>query len=120
MDILKGLLKLTLVIATLAIVAIGIYLGYQYAFPPTQKTASVNIPKLDLTQCSSTNGGSGFDPTDLYYAFQLQQAGDKLTTPAGTNNTEQTFTVESGEPHWVRSNFGIFNVAVFWFGGNAY
>ncbi len=97
MDILKALLKLALVIGTLVIVAVGIFLGYQYAFPPNQKTASLSLPKLDLGQCSSSDTGSGFDPTDLYYAFQLQQAGDKLTQPAGTDNKEATFTVESGE-----------------------
>ncbi len=96
MDILKAFAKLALVLATIAVVAYGIYLGYQYAFPPNQKTAGLDLPKVDLGMCSSPDG-SGLDPTDLYYSFQLQQEADKLTKPAGTDNKEVTFTVDAGE-----------------------
>ncbi len=96
LDIIKTLLKWAFVFVTIAIVGFGIYLGYQFAFPPNQKTAGLDLPKIDLTQCGSPDS-SGFDPTDLYYAYQLQQAQDKLAKPAGTDNKEVTFSVESGE-----------------------
>ncbi|MGB8645494.1 MAG: endolytic transglycosylase MltG [Anaerolineae bacterium] len=96
MDIIKTLFKWILVVVTIAIVGFGIYLGYQFAFPPNQKSAGLDLPALDLTQCSPADN-SGFDPTDLYYAYQLQQAQDKLAKPASTDNKETTFSVESGE-----------------------
>lgn len=94
-DSIKALIKILLVLATLVIVAAGIYAGYQYAFPPATKTASVDLPNLDMGMCAST--GSGIDPTNYIYALQLQQNADALARPAGTDSREATFTVESGE-----------------------
>ncbi|MGE5138126.1 MAG: endolytic transglycosylase MltG [Rudaea sp.] len=95
MDILKAFVKIALVLLTIGVVGVGIFLGYQYAFPPVQQTSKLNLPSLDLNQCSSSTGG--VDPTNLFYALQLSQHPDKLTTPPSTESKEATFTVESGE-----------------------
>ncbi len=91
----KTLLKLGIVLVTLAIVAFVIYRGYQYAFPPGQETASLSLPKVDLLACSQK--GSPMDPADIMYALQLQQHADLLNKPAGSDNREITFSIESGE-----------------------
>ncbi len=94
-DWLKTLLKVGLVVVTVAAVGVGIYKGYEYAFPPQQETAKLNLPKLDLGAC--TPKGGAFDPADLVYAYQLQQHQDELTKPASNDKHEVNFTIESGE-----------------------
>lgn len=91
----RALVKMTLVLVTIALVGFGLYLGYQAAFPPTKETAKLELPQLNLLQCSQP--GAAMDPADLAYAYQLQQRQSELTLAAGTDNRETTFTIESGE-----------------------
>jgi peptidoglycan lytic transglycosylase G len=94
-DWLKALLKLGVVLVTLALVGIGIYKGYQYAFPPSEQTGTLTLPNVDLTAC--TPQGGPFDPTDVVYALQLQQHQDELNRPASSDSKEVNFTVDPGE-----------------------
>jgi UPF0755 protein len=94
-DLPKTLLKLSLIVITVVIVGVGIYKGYEYAFPPKQETATLDLPQIDLMAC--TPKGGAIDPADLAYAYQLQQHQDELNTPAATDSHEVNFTIESGE-----------------------
>jgi UPF0755 protein len=91
----RTLFKLTLVLGTVALVGFALYWGYPLAFPPTKETAKIELPQMNLLQCSQP--GAAMDPADLAYAYQLQQHQDELTLAAGTDNHESTFTIESGE-----------------------
>jgi UPF0755 protein len=94
-DLARTLGKLLLVMATIIIVFVVISLAYQFAFPPSQQSAKLELPQLNLLQC--TQSSSGIDPADLAYSYQLQQREDELTLTAGTDNHETTFSVDSGE-----------------------
>jgi UPF0755 protein len=94
-DLAKTLGKIVLVVATIAVVFVVITLAYQFAFPPSLQSAKIELPQLNLLQC--TQPGSGIDPADLAYSYQLQQREGDLTLTAGTDNRETTFTVDSGE-----------------------
>ena len=87
--------KLVLVVGTIALAVALIFLAYQFAFPPSQQTARLELPQLNLLQC--TQPGAGIDPADLAYSYQLQQHENELTLTAGNDNHETTFTVDSGE-----------------------
>jgi UPF0755 protein len=91
----RTLVKLILVIMTIAIAGMAIFFGYQLAFPSGQQNAKLELPQLNLFQC--TQSGSGIDPADLAYSYQVQQHEDELTLTAGTDNRETTFTIDSGE-----------------------
>ncbi len=97
-DLARAFLKVTLALLTLVIVGAAIFYAYQFAFPPQkQETAALNLPQVDFGQCGSPAGGGGLDPTDLAYAFQLQQYQDLLDKPASADRSEVNFTVEEGE-----------------------
>lgn len=95
-DLLRALLKVALVLAALVIVGAALVYAYRFAFPPqSATTTAVNLPQVDFSRCGSP--GSGLDPTDLAYAFQLQQYQDLLEKPASADRSEVNFTVEEGE-----------------------
>jgi UPF0755 protein len=94
-EIARSSVKLILVLMTIAVVGIGIYWGYQLAFPPAKETAKLELPTLNLFQCSQTGGS--MDPADLAYAYQLQQRQAELTLTSGSDNHETNFAIESGE-----------------------
>lgn len=96
-DLLRALLKVVIVLLALVGVGAALVYGYRLAFPPqAQTTTAVNLPQVDFGQCGSP-GGSGLDPTDLAYAFQLQQYQDLLDKPPSNDRSEVNFTVEEGE-----------------------
>jgi peptidoglycan lytic transglycosylase G len=94
-DLARNLGKLLLVGFTVALVFVAISLAYQYAFPPTTQSARLEIPQLNLLQC--TQPGSGIDPVDLAYSYQLQQHEEELSQTAASDNHENTFTIDPGE-----------------------
>ncbi|MDL1896965.1 hypothetical protein FBQ82_11865, partial [Anaerolineae bacterium CFX7] len=96
-DLVRAFAKLTLALLTLLCVGAAIFYAYQFAFPPQQQqTAALNLPQVDFGQCGSPTS-SGLDPTDLAYAFQLEQYRDLLDKPASADRSEVNFTVEEGE-----------------------
>lgn len=96
-DLVRAFFKIAIVLIAFVVVGGALMFAYRLAFPPQQKqSASVNLPQIDFGQCGSP-GGSGLDPTDLAYAFQLQQYQDLLEKPASNDRTEVNFVVEEGE-----------------------
>src|SRR3990167_9232363 len=96
-DLVRAFLKIAIVLSALVVVGGAIAYGYRLAFPPQQKqTTAINLPQIDFGQCGSPCG-SGLDPTDLAYAFQLQQYQELLDKPAGRDKGEVNFAVEDGE-----------------------
>lgn len=96
-DLARALFKVVIVLLALFAVGAAMVYGYRLAFPPqTETTTAVNLPQIDFGQCGS-NGGSGLDPTDLAYAFQLQPYQELLDKPASSDRTEVNFRVEEGE-----------------------
>ncbi len=91
----SALVKLVLVLATIALVAAGVYIGYNLVFP-SSGSGTLTLPKINLTSCGAK--GSGSDPADIAYSYQLGQHQDEVNRPAGTDNKEVTFTVTEGEP----------------------
>lgn len=87
--------KLALVLVAVVVAGVGISLAYRFSFPPSQQKIQLELPQLNLFRC--TQPGSGIDPSDLAYSYQLQQHEEELALPAGTDKGETTFTVESGE-----------------------
>lgn len=94
-EILRSLGKLFLVVLTVGVAFAIIYAAFQFAFPTNQQSAPLALPELNVFQC--TQPGSGIDPADLAYSFQLAQHQADLGTPAGMDNIELTFTIDSGE-----------------------
>ena len=94
-DLIRAFIKLVIVLGTVAIVGFAIYKAAQLAFPATGSSAKLQLPSLDLSGCSQR--GSGPDPADFAYAYQLQQYQDELSKPAGSDGREVTFTVQEGE-----------------------
>lgn len=95
MELARPLIKLALVIVSVAFAFVIISFGYQAAFPPSQHNAKFELPQLNFSQCSQP--GAGFDPADIAYSYQLQQRQEDLNLTAGTDKQETTFTVDSGE-----------------------
>ena len=96
-DLVRAFVKVAIVLLALLAVGAALVYGYRLAFPPqTRTTPTVNLPQVDFGQCGSP-GGSGLDPTDLAYAFQLQQYQDLLEKPPSNDRSEVNFTVEEGE-----------------------
>lgn len=82
-------------------VAGAIAFGYRIAFPPaTGSTGSTGsaftLPQIDFSRCG-TPGDSGLDPTDLAYAYQLEEYKELLDRPASTDKGEVNFIVQEGE-----------------------
>lgn len=97
LDIVRAFTKLAIVLLALVAVGGAIVYAYRLAFPPQQKQATaVNLPQIDFGQCGAP-GDSGLDPTDLAYAFQLEQYKELLDKPASGNKGEVNFPVEEGE-----------------------
>ncbi|MCI0477933.1 MAG: endolytic transglycosylase MltG [Anaerolineales bacterium] len=93
----RAFVKLAIVLLALTVVGGAIAYGYRLAFPPQpQQTTAINVPQIDFGQCGAP-GDSGLDPTDLAYAFQLDQYKDLLDKPASSDKGEVNFTVEEGE-----------------------
>jgi UPF0755 protein len=99
-DLIRAFLKVVLVLVALAIVGGAIWLGYRMAFPPATATRAsnpvINIPQIDFGECGAP-GDSGLDPTDLAYAYQLDQYKHLLDKPASNDKGEVNFIVEEGE-----------------------
>jgi peptidoglycan lytic transglycosylase G len=91
----KPVAKLILVVVSIIIAFVFISMAYQFAFPPGKQGATLELPQLNLLQC--TQPGSGIDPVDLAYSYQVQQHEDELDLTAGTDNHETTFTIDPGE-----------------------
>jgi UPF0755 protein len=97
-DVIRAFLKLFIVLAALVVVGGAIAYGYRLAFPPQQKSsAALNLPQIDFGQCGGPGSSGSLDPTDLAYAFQLQQYQDLLDKPASSDKGEVNFNVEDGE-----------------------
>lgn len=94
-EILRGFGKLLLVVSAVGLAFAVIYFAFQFAFPPSQQNAPLALPALNLLQC--TQPGSGIDPADLAYSYQLQQHEAELALTAGKDNREVTFTIDPGE-----------------------
>lgn len=98
-DLVRAFLKLAIVLAAFAVVGLVVLFGYRMAFPPessARTAAAINIPQIDFGQCGAP-GDSGLDPTDLAYAYQLDQYKDLLEKPASDDKGEVNFIVEEGE-----------------------
>jgi UPF0755 protein len=101
-DLVRAFVKVVIVLLALVVVGGVIAYGYRLAFPPQQTTTAVNVRQfdelrqIDFGQCGAPGGG-GLDPTDLAYAFQLQQYKDLLDKPPSNDRSEVNFTVEEGE-----------------------
>lgn len=99
-DLLRAFVKVAIVLIALVVVGGAIYFGYRMAFPPTpdsRTTAVINIPQIDFSRCGTPGEGTSFDPTDLAYAYQLDQFKDLLDKPASSDKGEVNFIVEEGE-----------------------
>lgn len=94
-DLFRFFIKLVLVFIAFVLVGAGLYKAYQFAFPPVTKTAHIELPRVDFSQCGVA--GRQLDPADLVYAYQLSESNAELEEPAGTDKTEVSFTIEEGE-----------------------
>lgn len=96
-DLLRAFLKVVIVLLALVVVGGAVWYAYGIAFPPQPETnTALNVPQVDLGRCGAP-GGSGLDPTDLAYSFQLQQFADLLDQPVSSDKSEVNFAVEEGE-----------------------
>lgn len=97
-DLVRALFKLLIVLAAFAAVAVAILYAYRIAFPPStaSKPTALRIPQIDFGRCGAPGEG-GLDPTDLAYAYQLEQYRDILDEPASSDKTEVDFIVEEGQ-----------------------
>lgn len=99
-DLVRAFIKLAIVIVAFVAVAGAILFGYRLAFPPNRGaagSAAINLPQIDLSRCGAPGASSGLDPTDLAYAYQLEQYKDFLDKPASDDKGEVNFIVEEGE-----------------------
>lgn len=100
-DLIRAFLKLTIVLIAFVVVGAAIFFGYRFVFPTTSgKTGSgvaINLPQIDFSRCGTPGEGSGLDPTDLAYAYQLEQYKDLLDKPASSDKGEVNFIVQEGE-----------------------
>jgi UPF0755 protein len=99
-DLLRAFVKVAIVLIALVVVGGAILVGYQMAFPPatsSRTSAVINIPQIDFSRCGTPGEGSSLDPTDLAYAYQLEQYKDLIDRPASSDKGEVNFIVEEGE-----------------------
>lgn len=99
-DFVRAFLKLVIVLVAFAAVGGAILFGYRIAFPPSNGKAggvSISIPQIDFSRCGTPGGSNGLDPTDLAYAYQLEQYRDLLDKPASNDKGEVSFIVQEGE-----------------------
>ena len=100
-DLVRAFFKLIIVLGAFVVVFGAIWYGYRLAFPPTTNIttsgAIINIPQIDFSQCGEPGQGNSFDPTDLAYAYQLEQYKNLLDKPASNDKGEVNFIVEEGE-----------------------
>lgn len=84
----------------MVVVAGAIWFGYRAAFPPAGSnapSAAINIPQIDFSRCGALGQGGSLDPTDLAYAYQLEQYKDLLDKPVSSDKGEVNFVVQEGE-----------------------
>jgi cell division protein YceG involved in septum cleavage len=99
-DLFRAFFKVAIVAIVVVVVGGLILAGYRIAFPPSEGSNSataINIPQIDFSRCGVPGEGSSLDPTDLAYAYQLEQFEDLLDKPASDDKGEVNFIVEEGE-----------------------
>ncbi len=99
-DLVRAFIKVVVILVALVAVGSAIVVGYGIAFSPSKSgttTAVINIPQIDFSRCGVPGGGGGLDPTDLAYAYQIDQYKDLLDKPASGDKSEVNFLVEEGE-----------------------
>lgn len=100
-DLVRAFFKVMIVLFALVLVGGAIWFGYRLAFPPAQRNSSaatiVNLPQIDFSRCGAPGEANSLDPTDLAYAYQLDQYKDLLDKPASNEKGEVNFIVEEGE-----------------------
>lgn len=99
-DIVRAFLKVVIVLIALGAAGALLLFGYRLAFPPSTgktSTAIINLPQIDFSLCGEPGQTNSLDPTDLAYAYQLDQYKNLLNKPPSNDKGEVNFTVQDGE-----------------------